>query len=62
MVAVAVAGGGQRVDRKHLVAGRDQREDPQAAVGFDPDHDLVGFLGVSGQEFMELADAGKSLG
>jgi hypothetical protein len=62
VVAVAVAGGGHRVDGVHPVAGRHQRSDPQAAVGFDADYDLVGFLGVAGQELMELTDAGKSLG
>ena len=47
VVAVAIAGHRQRVDRVHLIAGRDQRLDPQAAIGLDPDHDLAGFLGVS---------------
>ncbi len=37
----------QRIDRHHRVAGRDQRRDPGAPVGLDPDHHLhvlVGFL------------------
>lgn len=62
VVAVAVTGGGHRVDRIHLVAGPDESSDPQAAVSFDADHDLVGIVGVAGQEMMELAYAGKSLG
>ena len=62
VVAVAVAGGGHRIDGIHLVASRHQRGDPQAAIGFDADHDLASFLDVAGQELMELTDAGKSLG
>ena len=62
VVAVAVAGHRQRVDRIHLIAGRGQRLDPQAAVGFDPDHHLVGFFGVAADQLVEPADAGKSLG
>ena len=61
-VAVAVAGSRQRIDRIHLIASRNERLDPQAAVGFDPDHDLVWFFGVPGKELMELADAAKPLG
>jgi hypothetical protein len=62
MMAVAVAGGRQRIDRIHLIAGRDERLDPQAAVSFDAYHDVVGFLGVTGQELMKHADADESLG
>jgi hypothetical protein len=37
-VALPVTGHRHRVDREHLVAGRDQRGDPGPAVGLDPDH------------------------
>jgi hypothetical protein len=43
LVAVAIASHPKRVDRERLEAGRDQRLDLQAAVGFDADHDLAGF-------------------
>jgi hypothetical protein len=33
----------QRVDREHLIAGREQRLHPRAAVGLDPDHHLIRF-------------------
>jgi hypothetical protein len=46
VVAVAVAGHGQRVDRIHQVSGRTQRVDPQAAISFDADQYVAGFLGV----------------
>ena len=36
-VPFPVAGHRHRVDREHLVAGRDQRRDPRAAVGLDAD-------------------------
>lgn len=61
VVTVAVARSRHRVDRIHLVASRHERLDPQPAVGFDPDHHLLGFFGVAGQELMELADARESL-
>ncbi len=44
LMAVAIAGHCQRVDREHLIAGRAQRPHPQAAIGFDTDHHLAGFL------------------
>ncbi|GFG83055.1 hypothetical protein MPRG_63310 (plasmid) [Mycobacterium paragordonae] len=61
-VALAVAGGRQRIDRIHLIPSRNERLDPQATVGFNPDHDLVWFFDVPSKELMELADAGKPLG
>ena len=41
-VPLAVPGHLQRVDREHPVAGRDQRRDPRATVGLDPDQHLPG--------------------
>ena len=61
VVAVAVAGHGQRVDRIHLVPGRTQRLHPQAAIGFDADHHLAGFLGVGSHQLVETADARRVL-
>ena len=37
-VPLPVAGHRHRVDREHLIPGRDQRGHPRAAVGLDPDH------------------------
>ena len=60
LVAVAVAGHCERVDRIYLVAV--QRLDPQAAVGFDADHHLGRCVGVGGHKLVEPADAGESFG
>ena len=62
VVAVAIAGHRQRVDREHLIAGRGQRPHPQAAVGFDADHHLIGFLDVLGDQLVQLPDPGQPLG
>jgi hypothetical protein len=62
MVAVAVVGHRHRVDAIHLIAGRTQRTHPQAAVGFDADHHLFWFLSVLGDQLVQRADAGQSLG
>jgi hypothetical protein len=62
VVAIAVACDRHRVDPIHLIAGRDQRSDPQAPVSFDANHDLLRIIGVAGQQLMELTDPGKSLG
>jgi hypothetical protein len=40
-VAFPVPGGLQRVDRVDAVAGREQRLDPGATVGLDPDQNLI---------------------
>ena len=49
VVTVAVAGGCQRINRIHLGAGcNDSPFDPQPTVGFNPDHDLLWFFGVTG--------------
>ena len=58
MVAVAVTSDRQRVDRVHLVTGRDQRVHPQTAIGFNADHDLAGVGGVGGHDVVEPADSG----
>ncbi|KXX58247.1 hypothetical protein AZG88_46200 [Rhodococcus sp. LB1] len=47
------------VDRVHLVSGRRQRLHPQAAVGFDADHDLPCLFGVGGYQFVQFTDAGQ---
>jgi hypothetical protein len=62
VVAVAVVGHRQRVDRIYLIAGGGQRPHPQAAVGFDADHRLFGFLSVRRDQLVQLPDAGQSLG
>jgi hypothetical protein len=55
----------QRIDRIDLVAGRDQRLHPRAAVGLDPDHHL-GRLAVLTQMFadhrVQPGDARDALG
>jgi hypothetical protein len=60
-VAVAVAAGGQRVDRIHLIAGRDQRAQEQAAVGLGPDHDLGRVGDQAGQQLMRRGQPGQYL-
>lgn len=60
-VAVAVAAGGQRVDRIYLIAGRDQRAHEQAAVGLGPDHDLGRVGDQAGQQLMQDGQPGQPL-
>ena len=62
VMAVAVAGHRQRIDREHLVAGRGQRPHPQATIGFNADHHLIGFLDMRCDQLMQLPDAGQSFG
>ena len=62
LMAVAIAGHGQRVDRIHLVAGRAQGRHPQTAIGFDADHHLAGFCDVGGHQLVEPAHARESFG
>ena len=57
VVAVAVAGRRQRVDREHLIARRGQRPHPQAAIGFNADHHAFGFLNIGCNQLMQLSDA-----
>jgi hypothetical protein len=52
-VAVPVARRGPRVDRVHLIAGLDQRLDPQAPIGLDPDHDDAGVLAEGADQLMQ---------
>ncbi|GAA2901261.1 hypothetical protein GCM10010472_69360 [Pseudonocardia halophobica] len=62
-----------RVDREHLVAGRDQRGDPRAAVGLDPDHHRPGrghpglrvdrvVIEVLGEQLVQPGHPGHALG
>jgi len=51
-MAIPVAADGQRVDRIHLVTGRDQGTDEQATVGLGSDHHLGRVLGLAGQQLM----------
>ena len=62
VVAVAVVGHRQRVDRKQLVAGGGQRPHPQATIGFDADHHLIGVLEVLCNQLMQLSDPGQPFG
>jgi hypothetical protein len=62
VVALPVAGPGLGVERVHPVAGRDQRRDPQTVVGLDPDRHLLRVLRVFGDQRVEGADPGHSLG
>ena len=43
-MAFAIPRRGQRVDREHLIAGREQGLHPGAAIGLYPDHDVVRFV------------------
>jgi hypothetical protein len=56
----------QRIDRIDLIASRDQRLHPRAAVGLDSDHNLVRFLkppGADGLSYqrMQLGDPSDPL-
>ncbi len=62
VVAVSVPGHRFGVDRVHPVPGRDQRGDPQAVVGLDPDHHLRGVLSVLRDQRVEVADPSHSFG
>ncbi len=62
VVPVAIPGGRERVDRVQLIASRDQRLHPQAAIRLDPDHDLSRIFCVLCDELMESADARQTLG
>jgi hypothetical protein len=71
-VPFAVPGHRQRVDREHLVAGRDQGGDPGAAIGLDADLDqLLSLSGLKigpllgqmrGDQGVQGGDAVESLG
>ena len=62
VVAVAVSGRRHRVDRPHLIPGCRQLRDPHAAIGFNADHHLIGFIGVGGDQFVQAPDTGEALG
>ena len=62
VVAVAVVGHRQRVDRIHLITGGGQRPHPWAAVGFDADHHLFRVLDVRGDQLVQLPDPSQPLG
>ena len=62
LMAVAIAGDRQRVDREHLIPGRAQRRHPQPAIGFDTDHHLAGLLDMGGYQLVEPSDAGQPFG
>lgn len=52
----------QRVDRVHLIAGRDQRRDPQTTISLDPDDHLCCIHDVVGDELVEHPDPVETLG
>ncbi|MCW2592187.1 MAG: hypothetical protein JWQ86_4614 [Mycobacterium sp.] len=62
VVAVAVAGRSQRVDREHLVSGGGQGIDPQPSVGFDPNDDLGWVGGVLGDQLVQPGNPGQAFG
>ena len=62
LVALAVAGHRQRVNRKHLIPRHTQRLHPQAAIGFDTDHHLAGLGDMVGYQLVEPSDAGQPFG
>ena len=59
-----VAGHRHRVDRVHLIAGRQQRLHPRPAVGLDPDHDRVRLVVAEmvGDQRVQRGDPGHALG
>jgi hypothetical protein len=67
-VPFPVAGNRHRVDREHLIAGRDQRGDPRAAVGLDPHHELPvseprsGVVKMLGDQRVQPGHPGHALG
>jgi hypothetical protein len=58
----AVAAHHLRVDRIHLVAGRQQRPDQQPPVGLDPHRHLCWLLGMGGHQRVQLAHARRPIG
>ena len=61
IVTLAIARDRERVDRIQLIAGSYQRLDPQAAIGFDPDDDLVRVFRVISDELVERVDPSKAI-
>jgi hypothetical protein len=51
-----------RVDRIHLVAGRQQRPDQQAPVGLNPHRDLRRILGMSSHQRVQLPNPSQPIG
>ena len=62
VVAVAVTGCRERVDREHLIPGGGQGIHPQAPIGFDADDHLAGDLGTLGNQLVQPTDPGQALG
>lgn len=60
-VAVPIARRSPRVDRVHLVAGLDQRLDPQPAVGLDADHHAAGIVAVDPDQLVQRGHAFDAL-
>ena len=56
-MAIAVAAHRQGVEAVDPVAGPHQRVDEQAAIDLDADHDLIGLLGVIGDQAVQLGEA-----
>ena len=64
-VPVAVARGLDRVDRPHLVAGRQQRLHPRPPVGLDPDQHLIRLVVVAEMitdQAVQVGDPGHPFG
>jgi hypothetical protein len=55
----AVAADDLRIDRVHLVAGRQQRSDQQAPVGLNADRDLRRVLGMGSHQDVQLLHPGQ---
>jgi len=55
------AGGRQRVDRVHLVAGGHQRHHPQTPIGLDPYRHPGGIVRVGSDQLMALRHPGHPL-
>lgn len=53
IMPIPVTGHRQRIDRIHLIASCGQGMDPQAPVGFNPNHHVGGIINMVSDELVE---------
>ena len=61
VVAIPIPRRCQRVDRVHLIAGSDERRDPQTTICLDPHDHLGRIANVVGDELVEYPDPVETL-